>query len=250
MHYVLLPVFNEEKAIGKVIAKLEALSSEMDIPFHIVVVNDGSTDGSARELEAFRGRANFTLLSHERNRGIDAVFRTGIEYLVAHASADDTMVLMEADDTNDLASLPSLLHALRDGNDIVIASRFVDGAEFIGFPVWRSVPCRIVNWMLRFIFAVENVTDYTIFFRGYSMKLLKEGIEAYGKEFIETVGFVANAEILLKLSALGPRISEVPLVYRYNLKESRSKLKIPFTIRQYLKLIANRHHQRRVPPRP
>jgi dolichol-phosphate mannosyltransferase len=250
MHYIFLPVYNEEAALGAVIASLDAVSAKVKTPFHILVVNDGSTDGTGRVLDAFRDRDGFTVLSHERNRGIDAVFRTGIEFLAAHASADDTMVLMEADDTNDVASLPPMLSALKDGHDIVIASRFVPGGRLIGFPFWRSIPCRIVNRMLRAIFAVEHVTDYTIFFRGYSMGLLKRGVEAYGSRLIETVGFVANAEILLKLSALGPRIHEVPLVYRYNLKQSKSKLKIAFTIRQYLKLIMNRDHQRRIPAAP
>ena len=137
-----------------------------------------------------------------------------------------------------------MLESLRNGSDVVIASRFVPGGDLIGFPLWRSIPCKVVNRLLRTVFAVGNVTDYTIFFRGYSMKLLQQGVQTYGPALIETVGFVANAEMLLKLSAFNPQIREVPLVYRYNLKESRSKLKILFTIRQYLKLLAG-HLRRR-----
>ncbi len=245
MLYVFLPMYNEEKAIAKVVAKLEQASSLMNVPMHILVVDDGSTDRSVEQLDGYRNKPRFTLVRHDTNRGIDQVFRTGITFLTTHATPEDSVVLMEADDTNDLASLPLMLRSLEQGNDIVIASRFVPGGHFIGFPFWRSIPCKIVNRMLKYIFAVENVTDYTIFFRAYSLRLLQQGIAHYGDRFIETVGFVANAEILLKLSTLHPRICEVPLIYRYNLKESKSKLKILFTIRQYLKLISDKKIKQR-----
>jgi len=94
-----------------------------------------------------------------------------------------------------------------------------------------------VNHLLKFVFGVKGVTDYTIFYRGYSLRLIQNGIRAFGNRLIETSGFVANAEVLVKLKSLNPRVSEVPLVYRYDCKKSSSKLKVGYTIRQYLKLM-------------
>lgn len=157
---------------------------------------------------------------------------------------------MEADDTNDLGSLPAMIEAVEKGNDIVIASRFVRGGRLVGFPLWRSIPCVAVNWLLQLVFAVEKVTDYTIFFRGYSVKLLHKALDSYGQSLIESTGFVANAEILLKMNRFRPKIQEVPLVYQYDRKESRSKLKIFFTIRQYLRLVALHLSRRKMIPGP
>lgn len=250
MHYVFLPVYNEEKAIERVIQRLADTFSGLAEPLHILVVDDGSTDRSPQILEEIGAGNGLTVLRHDRNRGIDGAFRTGMEFLAGTAEQTDTLILLEADDTNDLESLPPMLDSLANGHDLVIASRFVPGGRVLGFPLWRRIPCRVVNGMLRLVFGLRNVTDYTIFFRGYSMGLLQQGLAAYGPSFIETVGFVANAEILLKLSAFNPQICEVPLVYAYDRKESTSKLRVPFTIRQYLKLIFRQAHRRRIRARP
>jgi len=238
--YVFLPVFNEQDAILRLLEDIRGVLNDCGVPFHLLVVDDGSTDGTPRILaEEVRKRGeDLTVLTHARNRGIDGVFRTGLLHVAEEARPEDCAIVMEADATNDLDSLPPMVEALRAGNDLVIASRFVSGGEIRGFPPRRWLATWAVNHLLQVVFRVKGVTDFTIFFRGYSVRLLQDAIRTFGERIIETTGFVANAEILVKLKKLEPRVSEVPLVYRYDCKESISKLKVGFTIRQYLRLMA------------
>jgi len=237
--HVFLPAYNEQEAIARVVEEIRRVMGICRVPFRLLVVDDGSTDETPRILEDLQksGADVLTVLTHERNRGIDGVFRTGLFHVASQANPQDSLIIMEADETNDLRSLPPLVEALASGSDLVIASRFVGAGEIRGFPFRRRCATWAVNHMLSLVFRVKGATDYTIFFRGYSVRLLQDAISVYGDRLIETRGFVANAEILVKLKSLAPRVREVPLVYRYDCKKSSSKLKVGFTIRQYLKLM-------------
>jgi len=237
--HVFLPVYNEQEAIARQVKEVHAMLKCRPVSFHLLVVDDGSTDDTPGILEDLQRiyPDTLTVLTHDRNRGIDGVFRTGLFHVASIADPADRLIVMEADRTNDLDSLPAMLEALEGGSALVIASRFVPGGEIRGFPVNRRLATWGVNRLLGAVFRVNGATDYTIFYRGYSVRLLQDAVRKYGDRLIETSGFVANAEILAKLKPLGPLVREVPMVYRYDLKKSSSKLKVAYTIRQYLKLM-------------
>jgi dolichol-phosphate mannosyltransferase len=130
-----------------------------------------------------------------------------------------------------------MLEKLSEGNDVVIASRYAPGGREVGLSLLRSVLSRGASLTLRLFLPVEGARDYSCGFRAYSGAALARAFEAHGDDLITESGFVASAEVLLKLAYLPSRVAEVPLVLRYDRKGGASKMNISATIRRYLRLI-------------
>jgi len=133
--YVFLPVYNEQEAIARLLEEIRGVLETCGVPFHLLVVDDGSTDKTPQILEDIKkGRSDtLTVLTHEQNRGIDGVFRTGLFHVASGENPEDHLIIMEADRTNDLDYLPSMVEALKEGSDLV---RLVScpRARSVGFP--------------------------------------------------------------------------------------------------------------------
>lgn len=232
--YVVVPAYNEADNLPRMLAEVHEVLAGHHEAFQLLVVNDGSQDGTAQVVERLARTMPIGLLHHERNSGIGAVFQTGLTAACAQAEPHDIIVIMEADRTNDPLVLPTMLERVRNGDDIVIGSRYRSGGGYHRFPLFRLGLSIGANLLMRLLFPMAGVRDYTIFFRAYRAGILKQGFAHYAGCLIERRTFACNAEILIKLKALRPRISEVPMHYRYDLKHGRSKLAIPRTISEYL----------------
>src|SRR5262249_52265369 len=117
------------------------------------------------------------------------------------------------------------------------------GGGMVKAPFVRCVLSLGVAWLLRHAIAIEGIKDYSTFYRGYRVKLLKRGFAIYGDDLIRGEGFSGMADMLIKLCGLASnRGGEVPLVLRYDLKEGGSGMRILRTIRGYIGVIA-RHHR-------
>lgn len=232
MVYIVLPVFNEEKTIEWTIREIRKVLA--GIPFRIVVVNDGSRDGTAGILKDCAGK-DLMVLSYRINMNIGAVFATGIDEVMRLAKDSDTLVIMESDRTSSPNLIPRLVGTVENGKyDICIASRYVPGGAYRNFPLSRRIFSQLASHLMRSVFPIRGVRDYTIFFRAYRIGILREAIDHFGRfGLIQSKGFVANAELLVKLSFFTNRITEIPFVYDYGVKKGRSKLGIIRTVNEY-----------------
>lgn len=237
MIYFLLPVFNEEANIASVISGLRAGQFNGDIK--IVAVNDGSTDRTDAILKGLSG-PDLIVLGTRVNMNIGAVFSAGITSIAAQAQAGDVLVILESDQTSAIDLIPSMLDEIRHkGKDIVIASRYLRGGGYKNFPWARLVFSHLANRMMRHYFPIPHVLDYTIFFRAYRISSLRAALPYFGDSgLIQTHGFVANAELLIKLSLLAPQVAEIPFVYDYGVKRGASKINVLRTINEYFVLVA------------
>ena len=133
--YVFLPVYNEQEAIARLLEEIQGVLGTCGVPFHLLVVDDGSTDKTPQILEDLKKGWGelLTVLTHEQHRGIDGVFRTGLFHVASGENPEDHLIIMEADRTNDLDYLPSMVEALKEGSDLV---RLVScpRARSVGFP--------------------------------------------------------------------------------------------------------------------
>jgi dolichol-phosphate mannosyltransferase len=123
--HVVVPVFNEA---GNVVGMLEGIRERIEplgLPHRIVLVDDGSTDGTAQLVrEASRPESPIEVVSHPKNLGPGAAFRTGFLHVLKTAAPLDVVVTMEGDRTSDPGVLPRMLHRVwEEGDDIVLASR-------------------------------------------------------------------------------------------------------------------------------
>jgi len=232
--YVILLAYNEEKNIGGVIQEIARTLLSED--FKIVVVNDGSSDQTKARVEALSPACHTLVIDHETNRGVSEGFRTGLSHVAEKGQGEDIAVTMEGDGTNDCATLPGMVRKIREGFDIVCASRYRAGGGYSHFPGLRLVYSRGANFILSLFFPIEGVRDYTIFYRGYRVRAVQRGLLHYGRALVTSKSFAVNAEILIKLHRLGLRVAEVPVRYNYGNKQSRSQIRILKTILEYLKL--------------
>ena len=235
--YFLMPTYNEEANIDSVISGLRA--GQFGDEIKIVAVNDGSADRTAAILNALSGSDLIVLGTHV-NMNIGAVFSSGIKYIVSKAQDGDLLVILESDQTSAIDLVPVMLDEIRfKGNDIVVASRYVAGGGYRNFPVTRLIFSHLANRLMQYVFPIPNVRDYTIFFRAYRINSLRAALPYFGDSgLIQTHGFVANAELLIKLSLLSPLVAEIPFVYDYGVKRGASKINVLRTINEYFVLVA------------
>ncbi len=236
MLYILLPVFNEEAHIRQLIADIDGVLGNQ--PHEIVVVNDGSLDQTAQIIERLEN-PHVTVLSHNINLSIGAVYSTGINYITQKSADDDVMVLMESDLTSPASMIKNLAGGISEnGHDIAIASRYLDKGGYESFPVLRTSLSLGANSLMRYFFPINNVRDYTIFLRGYRVGLLKKVSAFFGAtNLLQSKGFVSNAELLIKCALFTNKIQEIPFLYNYAKKKNPSKLRIIGTVLEYFSFI-------------
>jgi dolichol-phosphate mannosyltransferase len=93
------------------------------------------------------------------------------------------------------------------------------------------------SFLLRMLFPIENVRDYTCGYRAYSFNFMQKLVDTYSENLFTQQGFACMVDILLKTRVLKPRIKEVAMILRYDQKQGASKMKVFRTIYQTLKLI-------------
>ena len=172
---IVIPVYNEAESVARVIDDLHVAMHAVSEPYEVIVVDDGSTDGSAAVL---RTRPDITLLSHGVNRGYGRALKTAI----AHARGE-WIAICDADATYPVSALSSLLEARKD-NDMVVGSR--THRKNI------SLPRRIGQWILkRMVHALVrvNVPDLNSGFRVFRRDLAEEfwGLLPDGFSFTTTI---------------------------------------------------------------
>lgn len=111
----IVPAYNEEGAITATIVRLKAALAGLDLPSEIIVVNDGSADGTRQRAEEHEG---VRVLNHPINIGYGSAIKTGIR-----AASYDWIGIVDADGTYDIEELPALVRRMQDGFDMVVAAR-------------------------------------------------------------------------------------------------------------------------------
>lgn len=232
--FVVLPAYNESSAVAPLLERLAAAS--LSRPLRVVLVDDGSLDDTAGVARGFASKLDLTLLSHGRNRGMAEAIRTGMTHALAHASDEDSVATMDADNSHPPEILPLLENKLAEGFDAVVASRYAAGGAEIGLSAHRKVLSRTCSRFLGALLPIPGISDYTSGYRLYRASALRRLQSATSGRFFDEDSFACTAEILLALDRLGARFAEAPLELRYDLKKSESKMKVPQTVLRYFSL--------------
>jgi dolichol-phosphate mannosyltransferase len=236
MIFFVIPAYNEEYNIRSLIMRIATIMNKNYNLYRIIVVNDGSTDGTESTLRDLSKHFPLTVLNCKQNRGLGAALFKGLEKALAFSEANDLIVTMDADETHDPSYVPVMLRVASRGADVVIASRFVRGGAEQGVGLIRKFLSRGASIMLRILFSIPSVKDYTSGYRLFKAHIIKRAFDTYGRSFIEERGFAATPELLIKLYYLGAVMQEVPFVLRYDLKRGKSAINIPVTVARYLRM--------------
>lgn len=238
MMYLVLPAYNEEKDLGQLLDRVCAAMDDGKINYQVLLVNDGSVDNTLALAQKMADSIPMQLIDHGFNRGLGQALLSGLRR--AHYLADDSdvVVTMDADNTHNPALIGAMIEQINAGYDLVIASRYAKGGKEVGLSWERSLFSRAASFLLRLFFPIHGVKDYTCGYRAYRGELLRRAFAAYGDGLVQERGFTCMAEVLIKMGRLGARVTEVPLVLRYDYKSGPSKMKVAHTIWRYGALIA------------
>jgi dolichol-phosphate mannosyltransferase len=234
--WILLPAYNEEASVARLLPKLAAALDGQADGYHIVAVDDGSTDQTADLLEQHAQVYPLTVVTHPLNRGLGETERDGFEFIAWRCAPDDVIVRLDADDTHEPELLPRLLDKLQEGYDVVNTSRFRPGGGQTGVTTYRAFISRAANLFMLAIFRIPGIRDYSCGFRAYRGRVIQDAVRVYGNNFIQLrgLGFTSTLEMVVKLHLLGCRFAEVPFQLRYDQKMSPSKMVSSITTLGYL----------------
>jgi len=238
--WIVLPAYNEEDALPHLIDSIIEELSEENREFGIIVVNDGSEDRTREVAEAYIGKAPVRVCNNETNKGLAETLRVGLMEAIKLAAKHDIIITMDADNTHPAGLALRMVRLIREGNDVVIASRFRNGSYVRGLPLSRQFLSYAGSWLCRILFPIRGVRDYTCGYRAYRVAALSQLVSRYGEDFISEIGFASMVDILLRLREQQLIFTEVPLVLRYDLKPGRSKMNVSRTIKETLVLLVRR----------
>ena len=194
---VVIPVYNERATIGEMLRRVLAV----EIDKEIIVVDDGSTDGTREWLEAEAPRLGVRLIRHECNQGKGAALRTGFR-----AAAGDIVIVQDADLEYDPQDYPRLIEPIAGGRaDVVYGSRFSGSGPHRVLYFWHYAGNRFLT-LLSNMFTHLNLTD------------METGYKVFRRELIQSIDLRENrfgfeAEITAKIARKKARVYEVGISY-------------------------------------
>jgi dolichyl-phosphate beta-glucosyltransferase len=199
---VVIPAFNEAARLPRYLDEVVAFLEERGKPYEVVVVDDGSTDGTAAVVRAAAARhPAVRLLPLGHNRGKGAAVRAGM--LTATGAA---RLFTDADGATPISELARLEPALATGADLAIGSRvLLDPAVTVRARPHRVVAGRIFNWLVARL-GIRGVADSQC---GFKLFTAEAADALFGA--LETAGFAFDVELLLRAQTRGYRIVEVPV---------------------------------------
>jgi dolichol-phosphate mannosyltransferase len=236
--YVVIPVFNEFRNVEALLAAWRGLERKLPrYRFVYVIVDDGSTDGTAAlARQCLKGRDG-TVLSHEMNRGPGYAFGTAFEHLSTLIRPGDRVVTIEGDNTSRDELVPVMLERLeREGYDAVFASPYAYGGGIENTRTVRVILSHGANAFVKGILGIHGIHTMSSFFRVYRGEIIQTLQSRYGPRIVERSGFESMVELLKKLILIRARISEVPMELDTAKRAGASKMRILRTIKGYLTL--------------
>jgi len=211
--WTVVPTYNESDNIAILVEQILTIMPSA----HLVVVDDGSPDGTAKIVEAFVQRdGRVHLLRRPKKLGYASAVVTGLQF----ALSNDASVIgyMDADLSHDPKALPLLIEAVQNGADISIGSRYVNGGQIVGWTWQRKVLSQCANRLIRLLLKLpirDATSGFRVFHRGALERLNLGRIKVDGYAF----QFVSAALAVWE----GLKVVEVPITFCER-KFGRSKM--------------------------
>jgi dolichol-phosphate mannosyltransferase len=237
---VVLPAYNEEQTLDPLLRSLREAMEEDGIAYEVLVVNDGSTDRTSEVAEAHAAVMPVKVVQHPVNKGLPEAIKTGLFTAAEISDERDVIIVMDADNSHTPGLILRMTRMIKEGSSIVIASRYREGSRTRGLSTTRRVLSWGANLLFRIFLPIEGVRDYSCGYRAYRASVLKEAIARHGDNLVSQPGFSCMIDLLLKLRELDPIVTEVPMILRYDLKTSSSKMNVGGNVRETLGLLVKR----------
>jgi dolichol-phosphate mannosyltransferase len=229
-----LPCYNEEQNLKTLIPTI-ASTIKPKMPYKIIAVNDGSNDHTSQILNELSKEYPIILIEHQKNKGLAETLKDGLKTAAELSSPEDLIITMDSDNTHNPRYMLDM--AKNIGNaDIIIGSRYIKGGKQLNVPPHRIILSKAINQSVKITTKIP-IKDATSGYRCIKAKTIKKLHKHLGKKLIESKGFEASLELLLKLFWINPKILEIPITLDYSQKDGPSKMKLLPTIKQYTTLL-------------
>jgi len=207
---IIIPVFNEAETIQKILRFIEVVP--IDWTKEIIVVDDGSTDGTADILDKLKQAQSFIYVKHTKNFGKGKAIRTALKY-----ATGDAIIIQDADLEYDPFDYQKLLAEFEKGNPVVYGSRNLDKKTERGY-FFYSLGGRLITAVCNLLFG-SHLTDINTGYKLFDSGIIKNiNLEKDGFEFCE--------EVTVKILRKGIAIKEVPINYYPRSFKEGKKIKI------------------------
>lgn len=213
---IIIPTYNEKENIEKIIRAIYGLQKL----FHILVIDDGSPDGTAaivKRLMADEFDGQLFIVEREGKLGLGTAYIAGFKWALEHGY--EYIFEMDADFSHDPNDVPRLYAACHDeGYDVAIGSRYVSGVNVVNWPIGRVLMSYFASKYVRFVTGFK-VNDTTAGFKCYKRRVLNT-IEL---DKIRFKGYAFQIEMKFTAYKIGFKIKEVPVIF-VNRREGVSKM--------------------------
>jgi dolichol-phosphate mannosyltransferase len=201
---IIIPTYNEKENVESIIKTV----LELDNDFHVLIVDDGSPDGTAeivKSLQATNDR--LFLLERKGKQGLGTAYIAGFKFGLQNGF--DLMFEMDADFSHPPAKLIELKKACIDGADLAVGSRYIKGGKLENWPLDRILMSKGASMYVRLITGIP-VKDTTAGFVCYKRKVL----ETLDLDNIQFIGYAFQIEMKYKTWTAGFKLVEVPITFK------------------------------------
>ena len=201
---IIIPTYNEKENIEKIIRAVFDLEGK----YNILIIEDGSPDGTAEIVRRLQDEFDGRLFMIERKGklGLGTAYITGFKWCVEHEY--DYIFEMDADFSHNPLDVPKLYKACKEGADLAIGSRYCNGISVINWPIGRVIMSYYASVYVRTVLGMK-VYDTTAGFKCYRRKVL----ETIDLDKVKMKGYGFQIEMKYSTYKLGFKIKEVPIIF-------------------------------------
>ena len=211
---VIIPTYNEKENVEKIIRKVMSLDGD----FHVLIIDDGSPDGTARIVKdlqpIFEGRLH--LLERKGKLGLGTAYIAGFQWGLEHGYT--YIFEMDADFSHNPDDLIRLYAACANGADVAIGSRYCCGISVVNWPLGRVLMSYFASKYVRMVLGLK-IKDTTAGFKCYRSTVLAK----INFDRIKMKGYGFQIEMKYTAKKLGFKLEEVPIIF-IDRKEGTSKM--------------------------
>lgn len=211
---VIIPTYNEMENAEKMVRKVFSL----DTPFHLLIIDDNSPDGTADIIKKLQGEfeGRLHMIQRSGKLGLGTAYITGFKWALENNY--DVIFEMDCDFSHDPDDLERLYSAVLEGADLAIGSRYISGINVINWPLGRVLMSYFASVYVRMVTGMK-VMDTTAGFKCYK----REVLDAINFDEIRLKGYGFQIEMKYTAFKLGFKIVEVPIIFT-DRKEGTSKM--------------------------
>ncbi len=216
---IAIPTYNERGNLPRLVNGLEKLFEEKGIKGFLVIIDDGSPDGTGELADELASRySNITVIHRLKKLGLGSAYKTAFREFLEDLEPK-IIFEMDADLSHDRNDIPKILDGFSKGFDVVVGSRYVRGGRIVGWSPRRKIISFGANFLVAKLLNL-GVSDATSGFRAYGDYVLR----SIDLSRVRSEGYAFQVEMLYQCRKIGFKIGESPITF-YERRRGKSKLR-------------------------